>query len=458
MSRETNAQLIAVMDEAEVSNKGLAKRMKDAAAQRGISLGTTHVAVQRWRDGAGIKPETAAIMADALSAKLGRRVTPGDLGFFHHTQPTAPEPIGYPTTVPEALSMLDDLAQERADEPATDQLIIADTDLSSAVLSWMIARPDGVQADRAAHQRVGMRDVRAIRDAASMFMQLDFKYGGGHGHKALRHYFRHEVLPLLNASYSEKVGTALFGAAAEVSQLLAWTAYDVGNHRLAHRYLTSTLRLSQVIDDRMFGSRVLGNLSHQANYLSNHTQAIQLARSAVEGAKGRATPRAMANYWAMEARALSNAGDRTGAAEAMNQAERHFERADSADDPAWLSYFDDAELLGEFCHCFRDLKMGREAVEHAQRAVDSTDPEYARTLGFCRMVLAQSQLLNGDLEAAVTTASLAVDGGDSLQSSRFQRYVIDFQSEVSAHAAHPAVVAFNEQVSEALARLDDEDE
>ncbi|GAB2867355.1 hypothetical protein GCM10027074_38600 [Streptomyces deserti] len=82
------------MDEARVSNKGLAKRMKDAAAQRGISLGTTHVAVQRWRDGAGIKPETAAIMADVLSTKLGRRITPGDLGFFDHTRPTAPDPIG----------------------------------------------------------------------------------------------------------------------------------------------------------------------------------------------------------------------------------------------------------------------------------------------------------------------------------------------------------------------------
>ncbi|QWB24511.1 MULTISPECIES: sporulation protein [Streptomyces] len=457
MSREPNAQLIAVMDEAKVSNKGLAKRMKDAAAQRGISLGTTHVSVQRWRDGAGIQPQTAALMADVLSAKLGRRIAPGDLGFFDHTRPATPEPLGYPSTVPDVLSMLDGLAQERADTVTSEQLIVSDSDLSSAVLSWMIARPDGIQTDKPAQQRVGMRDVRAIRDAAATFMQLDFKYGGGHGHKALRHYFRHEVLPLLSASYSEKVGTALFGAAAEVSQLLAWTAYDSGNHPLAHRYLTSTLRLSQVIDDRMFGARILGNLSHQANYLGNHAQAIQLARAAVEGAKGRATPRAMANYWAMEARALSNAGDLTGASLAMNQSERHFERADGAEDPLWLSYFDDAELLGEFCHCFRDLRMRREAVEHAQRAVDSTDPQYARTLGFCRMVLAQSQLLNGELEAAVTTASLAVDGGDSLQSSRFQRYVSDFRAEVSAYAANPAVVAFNEQVNEALARLDEDE-
>lgn len=141
----------------------------------------------------------------------------------------------------------------------------------------------------------------------------------------------------------------------------------------------------------------------------------------------------------------------------MNEAERHFERADTGEDPAWLGYFDSAELMGELCHCFRDLKMRREAVEQAQRAVDTTDPKYARTLGFCRMVLAQSQLLNGELEAAVQTASLAVDGGDSLQSNRFQRYVTDFQAEVSAHVGNPVVTAFNDQVRDALARLDDDE-
>lgn len=456
MGREPNAQLIAVMDAAQVSNKGLAKRMRDAAEQRGSSLGTTHVAVQRWRDGAGIQPQTAAIMAEVLGAKLNRRVTPGDLGFFGQPEPTTPQPVGYPGTVPDVLSMLDELAEERVETPSSGPLIVADAGLSSAVLSWMVARPDGVQADRPVSQRVGMRDVKAIRAAAEMFMQLDFKFGGGHGHKALRHYFRHEVLPLLSASYSERVGTALFGAASEISQLLAWTAYDSGNHRLAHRYLTSTLRLSQVTGDRMFGARILSNLSHQANYLGNHAQAIQLARAGVEGAKGKATPRAMALFSAMEARACSNAGDPIGAGRAMTEAERHFERADTAEDPEWLGYFDSAELMGELCHCFRDLKMRRESVEHAQRAVNDTDPKYARTLGFCRMVLAQSQLLNGELEAAVTTASLAVDGGDSLQSARFQRYVTDFQTEVSVHSTNPTVSAFNNQVRDALDRLEDE--
>ncbi|MEU0524442.1 hypothetical protein [Streptomyces niveus] len=140
----------------------------------------------------------------------------------------------------------------------------------------------------------------------------------------------------------------------------------------------------------------------------------------------------------------------------MTEAEQFFEHADSAEDPEWLAYMDEAELIGEFCHCFRDLGQGPDAVRFAERAVELTDPKYARTLGFCRMVLAQSQLLNGDLEAAVTTAGLAVEAGDALQSARFQRYVSDFQREVSVHAQHPVVQQFNADVQAAIQRLDDQ--
>ncbi|WP_062207115.1 hypothetical protein [Streptomyces sp. NBRC 109706] len=84
-----------------------------------------------------------------------------------------------------------------------------------------------------------------------------------------------------------------------------------------------------------------------------------------------------------------------------------------------------------------------------------TDPKYVRTLGFCRLVLAQSHLLNGALEAAATTATLAVKAGDALQSSRFVRYVTDFQRQVSAHATNPAVQEFNERVHVAMTEMDE---
>ncbi|MFD7757513.1 sporulation protein [Streptomyces sp. NPDC059757] len=457
MNREPNHQLAAVMAEAGASNKGLAKRVREVAQRHGEHLGTTHVAVQRWLDGSGIQRQTAAFVAEALSDKLRRRITPKDLGF--RGVPSAPVPAvrtRYAGSLTETLKNLDGLTHQRPEDGPADEAPLPDDDVHSAALSWLVSRPDGVPVDAPATRRVSMRDVAAIRTAAGFFMQLDFQFGGGHAHKAFRHYFREDVLPLLGASYSARVGEALFKAASEMSQLLAWSAYDSGNHALSDCYMMSTLRLTQVVGDRMMGARILTNMSHQANYLGQAPRALMLARASVEGGKAGSTPRAMALFSAHEARALSTAQDHKGAARAMNEAERFFERADSADDPEWLSYMDEAELIGEFCHCFRDLGQGPEAVRFAERAVALTDPKYARTLGFCRMVLAQSQLLNGDLEEAVTTAGLAVEAGDALQSARFQRYVGDFQREVSVHAEDPVVQQFNEHVQDAMKRMGDE--
>ncbi|MGW2411390.1 sporulation protein [Streptomyces tubercidicus] len=458
MSREPNHQLAAVMAEAGASNKGLAKRVREVAQRHGEHLGTTHVAVQRWLDGSGIQRQTAAFVAEALSDKLRRRVTPQELGFPGAASAPAPAAVGmrYAGSPAETLNVLDGLTHQRPEDRPSDEHRLPDADVYSAALSWLVSRPDGLPTDAPATRRVGMRDVAAIRAAAGFFMQLDFQFGGGHAHKAFRHYFREDVLPLLGAGYRAKVGEALFQAASEMSQLLAWTAYDSGNHALAGRYMMSTLRLTQVVGDRMMGARILANMSHQANYLGQASRALMLARASVEGGKAGSTPRAMALFAAHEARALSTAQDHRGAARAMNEAERFFERAGSADDPEWLAYMDEAELIGEFCHCFRDLGQGAEAVRFAERAVGLTDPKYARTLGFCRMVLAQSQLLNGDLEAAVTTAGLAVEAGDALESARFQRYVGDFQRAVSAHGRHPAVQQFCRRVRDAMSRLDDE--
>jgi hypothetical protein len=455
MTREPNHRLANLMSEAGASNKGLARRVRDVGLRHGVRVGTTHVSVQRWLDGSGIQAENAAFVAEALGGKLGRRVTPSDCGFASVTITPAPNGTSYGATLAEALGVLDGLTQLRPEDelPATE--LLHDSEVNTAVLSWLVSRPEGLPTTGSSARRIGMRDVAAVRTANAMFMRLDFLFGGGHGHAALRHYYRHEVLPLLSASYSENVGHALFTAAAEMGEVLAWTAYDIGNHHLANRYLLATLRLTEVTNDRMMGATILANMSHQANYLGDIPRAGRLARAAVEGGRDRATPRAQAMFAAHEARALSSAHDLIGASRAMNEAERHFEKAESGEDPEWLAYFDEAELIGEFSHCFRDLERPGEALRFAESAVARTAPEYARTLAFCRMVLAESQYLHGDLETAVGTATTAVREGESVQSARFRRYVANFQQKIVHHARNATVRDFNEYVRCAFAAPDD---
>lgn len=101
------------MAEAGASNKGLARRVQDIAARQGVHLETTHVSVQRWLDGGGIQPQTAAFLAEALSEKLGRKITPSDLGFTEMAPAVPIGNTGYAHSLSEALGHLDTLTQFR---------------------------------------------------------------------------------------------------------------------------------------------------------------------------------------------------------------------------------------------------------------------------------------------------------------------------------------------------------
>jgi tetratricopeptide (TPR) repeat protein len=327
--------------------------------------------------------------------------------------------------------------------------VMSDGVPASAALSWILNRdPSGRVTERAGSRRIARRDIAALKTAAGMFMQLDYLYGGGHGRRALRHYVRHEALPLLDGVCSDDVRTEMYAAVGEVTELLGWTAYDVGDHVTARRYFLGTLQLAQVAGDRLLGSRILASMSHQANYLGRYSLALQLARAAQEGARGQATPRAMAMFAVHEARALASLGDEAGLCRAMRSAEDHLSRASGQDDPSWLTYFDGPELLGEFAHCFRDLGRPLLAIEHATAAVEQADASYARTLAFVRMVLASAQFQRGDLDQALDTASLTIEAAQPLQSARVVRYLTDFERALPEKGA--AVVRFRGRVAAAL--------
>jgi hypothetical protein len=106
-----------------------------------------------------------------------------------------------------------------------------------------------------------------IRTVAQQLMDLDFQYGGGYVRRMLLFYFQSEIVPLLREPHPGPVRREIFASAAEVAQLLGWSAYDAGRHGAAQRYFMQGLCLAQEAEDVVLGGRLLSNLSHQANYL-----------------------------------------------------------------------------------------------------------------------------------------------------------------------------------------------
>lgn len=414
--------------------------LRRAAAERGVTLvadPSLSRAIAGWENGHHYPTQ----YVELLTAAYGQ---PAHTLGLSEAPPTAqvPDP-DYPATTTDAVAAVTGLW--RADlnpHHGTGETSLDITAWRSASLGWLVA-PDRepLPAPRA-HTHVGMGDVQTVKTTVEMFVELDNRFGGGHARRALIQYLDGDVSALLAARYTDVVGRALFATVAEGTLLAAWMSYDSAHHGLAQRYFVQALRLAQAADDRRLAASVLSAMSHQATYLGKYREAGELARAAILGVRDHATPTLLAQFRAMEARALARAGDQTGCSTALAEASKSFEAHNPGDDPEWINYFDEAELAAEFGHCFRDLGQARQATSYAEQSLSGTN---VRSDFFATMVLADSFLGQDEPEQACAIAIRALNLGAQLKSARCVSYLGEFRTRLDTHADHPAVRDFHEQ-------------
>jgi tetratricopeptide (TPR) repeat protein len=440
----SNESLAAGMREAGLSNKALARMVREISIRRGDPVMCDHTSVTRWLAGGNPRGATPIYIATAVGAKLGRPIPPTELGF---AEPAISDPsLGttYGKRPDDAVGSLASLW--RADLEDTRAIVAAPTNSGAwadASLSWLVRADVDEIRERPAGARVGASDVLAVRTTAEAFALLDNNFGGGHARRALIQYLRSDVATLLAGRYTEQIGRDLYGAAAEATLLGAWMTYDAGIHGLAQRYFIQALRLAQAANDPVLGSSILDAMSHQATFLGRSHEATNLARAARNGGKGYATATLNAHFLAMEARALASAGDAAGADRALSEAVSAFERRAAGEDPDWISYFDDAELSAEFSHCLRDMGRPDEAITYGQRALSGSS---ARSDFFVSVVLATSYLNRHQSEpeeaCRIVGEVLAASGG--IKSARCADYLRRFRRQLAPFENLPVVQELSE--------------
>ncbi|MGV9383593.1 helix-turn-helix domain-containing protein [Nonomuraea sp. NPDC003707] len=346
------------------------------------------------------------------------------------------------------LSDLDQAEWLRIDEVPASMLL-------APMGRWLVALPPAPagQVNRTRH--VTAADVEGVRATVRRFEALDHRYGGGHARKAAVLFLQGEVASLLHGSYTDRVGLQLFAVAAQLTYKTGAMAYDLALHATARRYFLQALNLAHAADDRPLGGKVLALASHQANFVGEYQEAVDLARAAKYGAAGRATPTVHAMYCAMEARALASLGDRRNCYAALAEAERAFAQRREGEDPDWIGYFDEAEFHDEFGHCFAALRDTREALVHTELALSESSATYRRSRTFCRLIQAGVHVTSPkprrcDVEQACATATTALAMAGELKSKRVHTYVDRFNALLAPYAREPIVADFREQWHDAL--------
>ncbi|MFF3977733.1 hypothetical protein [Streptomyces sp. NPDC001828] len=429
---DPNGTLATLMAEAGLSNKALARAVRDAGTASGQNVTCDHTYVGRWLSGSTPRGDVPRFIAEAIGRKLGRRLTLDEIGMGAAA----------------AAGVSADLGLDFADRPETAAQTVADlwrADLAeSAVLAralpdsvawheasvrWLVSPPDGEMA-RSGATSVGLTEVEMIRSTADLFSALDGKFGGDHARRALIQYLHTDVRPLLDGRHSDVVGKQLYAAVAEALLLAAWMSYDSGLHGIAQRYFIQALRMAQAAGDKLLGSSILSAMSHQATFVGRYREAVTLARAASTGPAASLTPTLAAQFRAMEARALARMGDAKGCDLALAEAERQLSLRTVDSDPAYIAYFDEVELAAEFGHCFRDLGRPVQATERGAHSIFG-DGLNNRSDFFATMVLSESYLAQGEIARGFEIALGALQVGDGLKSARCVQYVREFQERIT---------------------------
>ncbi|MDQ0843736.1 MFS transporter [Streptomyces sp. V1I6] len=491
MSREQrgpNEKLGTVLALAGISNAGLARRVNDLGAQRGLTLRYDKTSVARWVS-KGMVPQGAAphLIAAAIGAKLGRPVPLHEIGLAD-ADPAPEVGLAFPRDVGEAVKSATelyrlDLAGRRAGGGGIWQSLAGSFAVSAYATPasrWLITpadasverlfdvaggpplssdpsagahEPGGVSdgpetadvADTPA--RVGHSDVAKLREAAEDARRWDSKYGGGDWRSSMvPECLRVDAAPLLLGSYSDEVGRALFGATAELTRLAGWMAFDTGQQEAAQRYYIQALRLARAAADVPLGGYVLASMSLQATYRGFADEGVDLAQAALERNRGLATARTMSFFRLVEARAHAKANDAAAAGAALKAAEGWLERSREGDgDPSWLGFYSYDRFAADAAECYRDLKAPRQVRRFTEQALSRPTEEYVRSHGLRLVVSAVAELESGNLDAACAAGTRAVEVAGRISSARTTEYVRDLLHRLEPYGDEPRVMELRER-------------
>ncbi|MFJ7631359.1 sporulation protein [Streptomyces sp. NPDC097595] len=516
MSREQrgpNEKLGTVLALAGISNAGLARRVNDLGAQRGLTLRYDKTSVARWVS-KGMVPQGAAphLIAAAIGAKLGRPVPLHEIGLAD-ADPAPEVGLAFPRDVDAAVRSATelyrlDLAGRRAGSGGIWQSLAGSFSVSAYATPasrWLISpadpsvartpatvggQPPGAHGAPGAHGpagapaqpgtpasqaqatgaatghsllipaqpgpesggdasslRVGHSDVSKLREAAQDARRWDSKYGGGDWRSSMvPECLRVDAAPLLLGSYSDEVGRALFGAAAELTRLAGWMAFDTGQQEAAQRYYIQALRLARAAADVPLGGYVLASMSLQATYRGFADEGVDLAQAAVERNRGLATARTMSFFRLVEARAHAKANDAPAAGAALKASESWLERSREGDaDPAWLGFYSYDRFAADAAECHLDLKAPRQVRRFTEQALSRPTEEFVRSHGLRLVVSAVAELESGNLDAACAAGTRAVEVAGRISSARTTEYVRDLLHRLEPYGDEPRVVELRER-------------
>jgi hypothetical protein len=297
-------------------------------------------------------------------------------------------------------------------------------------------------------RRIGTALVEQVELRVAELRRMDDYVSGGDLIEVVERELRATTAVLREATCSTALGRRLRVATAELRQLCGWVCADAGRNARAARHLCSGISVAHEADDAPLAANLASTLSYQFANAGDPRDALLLARTAVAGASGNATPkvRALLNERVAWANAL--VGDRQETERALSAVEDLYERSHPGDEPEWVYWLDETEINVMASRCHIELGWANRAVPLLANALAGYDTSRTRDLALYTSWLVQAQVMLGDIDQAAAGAQEVLAMTKRVTSARSNDRIDVLQRALSPYRRVPAVADFDDQVQD----------
>ena len=220
-------------------------------------------------------------------------------------------------------------------------------------------------------------DITIARDRLMDIVSLDNQFGGADLAAMCLRFFRSVHQRLGSGAYAPSVEVDLQALLGEIAEVAGWLCYDADRQDEVRRLNHEALYFSRLAGDRQMELLVLQNTSMHAGHLGRSHEALQVARSVLEGPY-QLSPRLTSLFLIRKARAMAQAGDAS-ALRLLREARALYEDGLRDDDPAWTWWVDERELSWHEAMALADLGQRGIAVGRFEQAVVATPDDQTRS-------------------------------------------------------------------------------
>ncbi|WP_328698483.1 hypothetical protein [Streptomyces sp. NBC_00342] len=395
----------------------MAREVNRLGTLHGLRLAYDRTAVAHWLSGSRPRPPVPALVAEVLSRRLGRLVTPEWTGLASPQQ-AASSSTAHPILALAEFAVTDADSDRRGRPARLFSVQEIEVELSAAAIRLQ----DSDSRRSSTAQR--------LEHLSSFFFEHVQRYGGLTLGSTLSRYIADETPRLLVVRSTETDRPEVLTALARLSYVQAAIAADSGRPGLAQGYYQHALRLARRAGARPDYAITLRALATLADSLGERALSGKLTGHAIEIAGPNAAPALRSFLYSGHALTLARTGDRAAALRALATALRIHQEDRQATSP--FETYTEASLQYQRALVLKALGAG---PDHLQALLDSlsTRPvDHHKALAITHSQIALALLHAGQWDKALPHAQKAFASARTVSSMPARTNVAELRQSMAA--------------------------